>query len=171
MWQYSHASMGWNPSMSNDDHELATHRFCAELGVRRWIPVGLVLVIILIGGCTSTTTTTIPPNTIPAETLSNELVTFSGFGLCSLRPDPEVLGGGYDVTAYGTVTVHPPATGAQVEMDIVDSSGNVLPDGLGRPTPLQSHVFSGQPVNLETVISEKDRASACLVHWVVPKAS
>lgn len=117
---------------------------------------------------TTISTTTVPalPPTIPVETDSNALVTFADFTVCSLRPDPVVLGGGVDATASGTATLHPPAGGGDVEMDIVDSSGNVLEGGPA--TPLQSYVFSGQPVSLETVFPSTDGASACVVRWVTP---
>ena len=116
---------------------------------------------------TVSTTTTLPvlPPMIPVETDSNAVVTFTDFSVCSLRHDTHT-GGVVDATASGTATIHPPAGGGDVEMDIVDGSGNVLEEGLA--TPLQSYVFSGQPVSLETVFPSKDRASDCVVRWVTP---
>lgn len=117
---------------------------------------------------TSATTTTVPalPPTLPVETESNDVVTLTGFTACTLRPDPEI--DGVDATANGSATLHPPAAGGNVEMDIVDSSGKVVEAGL--PTPLQSWVFSSQPVTIQTDFSADVRASACVVHWVTPLA-
>jgi hypothetical protein len=121
----------------------------------------------------STTTSTVPTlaPTLPIEAESNAVATFGGFTVCSLRPDSEVLGNGYDATANGTVTIMPPAGGGEVEMDIVDSSGNVIEGGSGLPTPLESYVFSPQPVSLETDFTlgaAPDIPSTCVVHLVVP---
>jgi len=121
----------------------------------------------------TTTTTSALVGTMPVETESNGAsVTFSGFTVCSLRPDPQVLGGGVDATASGAVTVYPPANGGEVEMDIIDKFGNVLRDGSGLPRALQSFVSSPQPVSFDTIFSPDDlyRVKACLVYWVVPAA-
>jgi len=125
-------------------------------------------------GTTNSTPSTIPalPPTLPIEAESNAVATFGGFTVCSLRPDSEVLGNGYDATANGTVTIMPPAGGGEVEMDIVDSSGNVIEGGFGLPTPLESYVLSPQPISLEadfTLGADSNMPSACVVHWVVPK--